>query len=214
MIHTAKPENRAKVSSIMMAGIITTFVTGVTEPIEFAFMFVAPLLFLVHAALTGLSMFLAATMQWTAGFNFSGGAIDWVLSSRTPLANKPVMLLVQGVFFFIAYYAIFKFVIIKFNLKTPGREEEDISESQESSSTGSNAELAAALFTYLGGKENLLVVDNCATRLRLEVSNSDLVQVDKIKKLTAGVIKPSKTDVQIIIGPKVEFVCNELKKLL
>lgn len=214
MIHTSKPENRAKVSSIMMAGIITTFVTGVTEPIEFAFMFVAPLLFLVHAALTGLSMFLAATMQWTAGFNFSGGAIDWVLSSRTPLANKPVMLLVQGVFFFIAYYAIFKFVILKFNLKTPGREDEDILESQESTSTGSNAELAAALFTYLGGKENLIVIDNCATRLRIEVANSDLVQADKIKKLTAGVIKPSKTDVQIIIGPKVEFVCNELKKLL
>lgn len=213
-IHTAKPENRNKVAGIMIAGMVTTFVTGVTEPIEFAFMFVAPALYLVHAGLTALSMIIAAQMHWTAGFNFSGGAIDWVLSSRTPLANKPVMLLVQGVVFFVLYYFIFKFLIVKFNMKTPGREDADESEETVTIATDSHGELAKALFEYLGGKGNIVSVDNCATRLRLEVKDSDLVQSEKIKKLTAGIIKPSKTSVQIIVGPKVEFVCNELKKLV
>lgn len=213
-IHTAKPENKAKVASIMMAGMVTTFVTGVTEPIEFAFMFAAPALYLVHAGLTALSMIIASSMQWIAGFNFSGGAIDWVLSSRTPLANKPVMLLVQGVIFAILYYVIFRFLIVKFNMKTPGREDADEEGDVSTISTDSHGEMASALFEYLGGKANLVSIDNCATRLRLEVRDSDLVQVDKIKKIAAGVVKPSKTSVQIIIGPKVEFVCNELKKLV
>lgn len=213
-IHTAKPENKTKVAGIMIAGMVTTFVTGVTEPIEFAFMFAAPALYLVHASLTAVSLFIAAKMQWIAGFAFSGGAIDWVLSSRTPLANKPVMLIVQGLVFFAIYYFLFKFLIVKFSLKTPGREDADDEDETSSISTDSHGDLAKALFQYLGGKENILNVDNCATRLRLEVKDSDLVQVDKIKKITAGVIKPSKTTVQVIVGPKVEFVCNELKKLV
>ena len=213
-IHTAKPENRNKVAGIMIAGMVTTFVTGVTEPIEFAFMFAAPALYLVHAGLTALSLIIASSMQWIAGFNFSGGAIDWVLSSRTPLANKPVMLLVQGVVFFVLYYFIFKFLIVKFNMKTPGREDADESSETATIATDSHGELAKALFEYLGGKANIVAVDNCATRLRLEVKDSDLVQADKIKKITAGIIKPSKTSVQVIVGPKVEFVCNELKKLV
>ena len=213
-IHTAKPENRNKIAGIMIAGMITTFVTGVTEPIEFAFMFAAPALYLVHACLTALSLFISASMHWIAGFNFSGGAIDWILSSRTPLANKPVMLLVQGVVFFALYYFIFKFLIIKFDMKTPGREEADTDDEVSTISTDSHGELAKAIFEYLGGKENIVNIDNCATRLRLEVKDSDLVQSDKIKKITAGVIKPNKNSVQIIVGPKVEFVCNELKKLV
>lgn len=213
-IHTAKPENKTKVASIMMAGMVTTFVTGVTEPIEFAFMFAAPALYLVHAGLTALSMIIASSMQWIAGFNFSGGAIDWILSSRTPLANKPVMLLVQVLIFAILYYVIFRFLIVKSNMKTPGREDADEEGDVATISTDSHGEMASALFEYLGGKSNLVSIDSCATRLRLEVRNSDLVQTDKIKKIAAGVVKPSKTSVQIIIGPKVEFVCNELKKLI
>lgn len=213
-IHTSKPENRNKIASIMLAGMITTFVTGVTEPIEFAFMFVAPALYLVHAGLTALSLFIAAKMQWIAGFNFSGGAIDWILSSKTPLANKPIMLIIQGLIFFVIYYFLFKFLIVKFDMKTPGREEEVEGETTETISANSYGEIAQAIFGYLGGKENIVNVDNCATRLRLEVKDSDLVEVDKIKKITSGVIKPGKSSVQIIIGPKVEFVCNELKKLV
>ncbi len=213
-IHTAKPENKNKIAGIMVAGMITTFVTGVTEPIEFAFMFAAPVLYLVHAGLTALSLFISASMHWIAGFNFSGGAIDWILSSRTPLANQPVMLLVQGVVFFVLYYFIFKFLIIKFKMKTPGREDADTDNESVTISTDSHGELAKAIFEYLGGKENIISVDNCATRLRLEVKDSDLVQSYKIKKVTSGIIKPNKNSVQIIVGPKVEFVCNELKKLV
>lgn len=213
-IHTAKPENKDKVKGIMIAGMITTFVTGVTEPIEFAFMFVAPGLYLVHAGFTALSLFLASQFQWIAGFNFSGGAIDLFLSSRTPLANKPYMLIVLGLIFGVAYYFVFTFLITKFNLKTPGREDEEAETTSVPVSASSYSELAAALFTYLGGKENLVSVDNCATRLRIEVKDSDIVNSAQIKKLTAGVLKPSKDTVQIIIGPKVEFVCNELNKLL
>jgi PTS system N-acetylglucosamine-specific IIC component len=212
-IHTAKPENKDKVKGIIIAGMITAFVTGVTEPLEFAFMFVAPGLYLVHAGFTALSMFLAAQFQWIAGFNFSGGAIDWLLSSKTPLANKPYMLLVLGLVFAVVYYTVFRFLIVKFDLKTPGREDADEVE-VETISADAYGELAAALFTYLGGKDNLVSVDNCATRLRIEVKDSEIVDAVRIKKLTSGVLKPSKDTVQIIVGPKVEFVANELKKLV
>ncbi len=214
-IHTAKPENKDKVKGIMFAGMITAFVTGVTEPIEFSFMFVAPMLYLIHAGFTALSMFLAAQFQWIAGFNFSGGAIDFVLSHKLPLANNPFMLLASGAVFAALYYFTFRFLIVKMDLKTPGREDAD-EDGVEVEEIASDAygDLAKALFTYLGGRENLVNVDNCATRLRLEVKDSSIIEDDKIKKLTSGVLKPSKDTVQIIVGPKVEFVANELKKLV
>lgn len=212
-IHTAKPENRDRVSGIMIAGMITAFMTGVTEPIEFAFMFVAPGLYLVHAGLTALSLFISAQMQWIAGFNFSGGAIDWILSSKTPLANKPYMLLVQGVVFFILYYVIFRFLITKFNLKTPGREEasEDV---KETSSESSFTDTAKIICRYVGGANNISFVDNCATRLRFEIKNDELVDDKKLKEVSLGIVRPSKNTLQLIIGPKVEFVCDEIKNLI
>ena len=126
-VRTAKPQNRAKISSIMLAAGFASFFTGVTEPIEFAFMFVAPGLYLVHAILTGISVFIAASMHWMAGFGFSAGFIDLVLSTRNPLAQGWYMLVVQGLVFFVIYYVIFKFAIEKFNLKTPGREDDEFS---------------------------------------------------------------------------------------
>ncbi len=210
-IKTAKPENKNKVASIMMAAGFTTFFTGVTEPIEFAFMFLAPGLYLVHAVLTGISVFIAASMHWIAGFAFSGGLVDFILSSGTKLANKPYMLLIQGLIFMSIYYLVFVAVITKFNLKTPGRE--DIDEDEESSSPTTHTATAKALLEYLGGINNLVDIDNCATRLRLEVKDQDLVQKEKIKKITSGVLTPGKTSVQVIVGPHVEFVCDELKRL-
>ncbi len=213
-IHTSRPENKDRVKGLIFAGMITAFVTGVTEPIEFAFMFVAPMLYLIHAGFTALSMFLAAQFQWIAGFNFSAGAIDWVLSLKSPFVNKSYMLLVLGVGFAALYYFTFRFLIVKLDLKTPGREDEDENEDVEEIATDAYGDLAKALYTYLGGKENIVNVDNCATRLRLEVKDSEIVDAAKIKKLTSGVLKPSKDTVQVIIGPKVEFVANELKKLV
>ncbi len=152
-------------------------------------------------------------MQWIAGFNFSGGAIDWILSSKTPLANKPYMLLVQGVVFFILYYVIFRFLITKFNLKTPGREEasEDV---KETSSESSFADTAKTICRYVGGANNISFVDNCATRLRFEIKNDELVDDKKLKEVSLGIVRPSKNTLQLIIGPKVEFVCDEIKNLI
>lgn len=216
-IHTAKPENKAKVTSIMMAAGFASFFTGVTEPIEFSFMFVAPMLYALHAVLTGISVFLAASMQWIAGFGFSAGLVDLVLSSRNPLAVNWYMLLVQGFAFFAIYYITFRTFILKFNLKTPGREEEtaDAAPAEKAGKAGkaSHAEVAAKVLELVG-KDNLVNVDNCATRLRLDVKNSDLVDEVTLKQHVAGVIKPSKTALQVVIGPQVEFVANELKKLV
>lgn len=214
-VRTAKPQNRAKISSIMLAAGFASFFTGVTEPIEFAFMFVAPGLYLVHAILTGISVFIAASMHWMAGFGFSAGFIDLVLSTRNPLAQGWYMLVVQGLVFFVIYYVIFKFAIEKFNLKTPGREDDDDTvEEKGASKVTSNTELAAALLPLLGGKSNIVNIDNCTTRLRLEVIDSAVIKDKEIKKLVPGVLKPSKSAVQVIVGPEVEFVATELKKLV
>lgn len=213
-VKTAKPENRAKISSIMLAAGFASFFTGVTEPIEFAFMFVAPGLYLLHAVLTGISVFIAASMHWMAGFGFSAGFIDLVLSTRNPLAQGWYMLLIQGLVFFVIYYVVFKFAIEKFNLKTPGREDDDVSETKETVKVTSNTELATALLPLLGGKENIINIDNCTTRLRLEVIDSAVIKDKEIKKLVPGVLKPSKSAVQVIVGPEVEFVATELKKLV
>jgi len=213
-IKTAKPENKNKVKSIMLAAGFASFLTGVTEPVEFAFMFVAPGLYLIHALLTGISVFLAASFHWMAGFGFSAGFIDLLLSTRNPLANKWYMLLVQGVVFFALYYTIFTFAIKKFNLKTPGREDDDDTETIKnfSGEKTSNTELADLLLPLLGGKENLVSVDYCTTRLRLEVKDSSIVKDADIKKLVPGVLKPNKTNVQVIVGTQVEFVAEALKK--
>lgn len=213
-VKTAKPENRAKISSIMLAAGFASFFTGVTEPIEFAFMFVAPGLYLIHAVLTGISVFIAASMHWMAGFGFSAGFIDLVLSTRNPLAQGWYMLIIQGLVFFVIYYVVFKFAIEKFNLKTPGREDDDVSETKETVKVTSNTELATALLPLLGGKENIINIDNCTTRLRLEVIDSAVIKDKEIKKLVPGVLKPSKSAVQVIVGPEVEFVATELKKLV
>ncbi|MGL4629182.1 MAG: N-acetylglucosamine-specific PTS transporter subunit IIBC [Cetobacterium sp.] len=214
-VKTAKPENKDKIKSIMIAAGFATFLTGVTEPLEFAFMFVAPGLYLVHCILTGISLFIAASMQWMAGFGFSAGLIDMLLSSRNPLATNWYMLIIQGAVFFVLYYVIFTAVITKMNLKTPGREDEDSSdEAATSSKPTTNDELAEKLIPLLGGVDNIVIVDNCITRLRLEVKDNTLVQDAEIKKLgIAGVLKAGKTSVQVIVGTQVEFVANALKRL-
>ncbi len=215
MYQAAKPEKKEQIASLMIAAGVTSFVTGVTEPLEFSFMFVAPLLYFVHAALTGVSMFISALMHWTAGFGFSAGFIDFTFTSGMPMANHPYMLLVQGIAFGVLYYFLFKILISKFNLATPGREEDENNEEELKikSSNSNHAEVAAIIYEALGGAENIVSIDNCATRLRIEVKDATVVDDKKIKKVSAGIIKPSKKDVQVIIGPLVEFVATEMKKL-
>ena len=217
-VHTARPAQKAKVASIMGAAAFASFFTGVTEPIEFAFMFVAPVLYLLHAVLTGISLFIAASMHWIAGFGFSAGFVDLVLSSRMPMAVNWFMLILQGAVFFAVYYFSFKFVITKMNLMTPGRNpEEDVEETLEldRTSTGSaHSQTAAVLLEALGGKENIVSVDNCATRLRLEVKDTDKINTALVKRYSSGILTPSKTTAQIVVGTQVQFVADELKKLV
>ena len=216
MYRCAKPEKRKVVGGILLAGAVSSFLTGVTEPLEFSFMFLSPILYVVHALLTGVSVFLAATFHWTAGFGFSAGLIDFILSCRLPLANKPFMLFILGLGFAVVYYFVFTFMIKTFNLMTPGRENEDQSEELEIQLPGgTNFEaMAEKIYEALGGKENIKSIDNCITRLRIEVKDSSNVNEKKIKAAGAsGVIRPSKGSVQVVIGPQVQFVADAMKHL-
>lgn len=215
MYHTAKKGNKDKTASIMLAASFAAFFTGVTEPLEFAFMFVAPVLYLIHAVLTGLSLFIAATLQWIAGFGFSAGLIDMALSSQNPLAVQWYMLIVQGLGFFVVYYVVFRFVIVKFNLKTPGREDEVQKETtvNKSAVATDTTSLAKQYLAIVGGKENLTNIDSCITRLRLGVNDSDLVDVEAAKKLGAmAVVKLSKQGVQIVVGTQAERIADAMKQ--
>lgn len=213
-IQTAKPENKAKITSIMIAAGFTSFFTGVTEPVEFAFMFVAPALYVLHAVLTGISVFLAASFNWMAGFGFSAGLVDFVLSLKNPNANSPIMLLLLGLVFFVIYYVVFLSAIKMFNLKTPGREDTEEEIISEKNAKVSHNQLASSLIPLLGGAQNIEEIDYCTTRLRLRVRESANVDDVQIKKLVPGILKPSKNAVQVIVGPQVEFIADEMKRLL
>ncbi len=226
MYTTAKSDRKKAVGSMLLAGSLAAFVTGLTEPIEFLFMFLSPLLYLIHSLLTGISMYISALMRWTAGFNFSAGFIDWFFSSLTPMARKPVMLLLQGLFFFLLYFVIFRFFILKLNLKTPGREEEfveytDISGQREQvkdsdmrQAGGESRRMAEIIWEGLGGSENVKNFDYCATRIRLEVRDSDKADDDFIKSAgITNVVKTGKNTIQVIIGPRVQFVHDAMKKI-
>lgn len=217
--HCARPENKAKVLGIMMAGAFAAFFTGITEPLEFSFMFVAPVLYVIHAVLTGISVFIAASMHWIAGFGFSAGLVDMVLSSRNPLATHWWMLIPQGLVFFVIYYVVFRFTITKFNLMTPGRElavagseadgqDVNVSGDKEQDVAG----LARQYIAAVGGSDNLTGIDACITRLRLSVKDSSLVNEALAKRLGAsGVIRLNKTSVQIIVGFVAEKIANAMK---
>jgi N-acetylglucosamine PTS system EIICBA or EIICB component len=216
MLHTAKTKKKKQVASLMLAAGFAAFFTGVTEPIEFAFMFVAPALYLVHAVLTGISLFIAATFHWTAGFGFSAGLVDFILSSRLPLANSPYMLLVQGLVFAVIYYFLFRFIITKFNLMTPGREEDDDEAETAGVATGNNkfASMASTIYDGLGGAANVTSIDNCVTRLRVEVKDMKAVDQKKIKSTgVPGINVVGTQSIQVIVGTNVQFVADEMAKL-
>lgn len=206
----ADKDRRKVVGSLMLAGALASFFTGVTEPLEFSFMFVAPLLYVVHAILTGLSVAIAAAFHWTAGFGFSAGLVDMFLSAQNPIAHKWYMLLVLGVIMFVLYFVIFYFLIGALNLKTPGRGEE-IDDQATLSGDASQAEVAAQIIKGLGGAENIDTIDYCATRLRVSVKDYLPVSEKEIKAAgVPGVIRPSQKSVQVIVGPQVQFVYDEV----
>lgn len=216
MYHTAKPEKKKVVMGLLASAAFCSFFTGVTEPIEFAFMFLAPGLYLVHALLAGITAGITVALPIRAGFSFSGGSIDLFLSSFTPLAENPWLVIPVGLAVGVLYYFVFRTVITMFKLKTPGREDDDLEAEKSVKLSNSNfAEVAAKILAGLGGKDNITEVDNCITRLRLEIKDYTKVDEKAIKAAgVAGVIRPSKTSVQVVVGTQVQFVADEFKKLL
>ena len=218
----AKPENKARVASLMMAASFASFFTGVTEPLEFSFMFVAPQLYVLHAFLTGISVFVAAQMHWIAGFGFSAGLVDLALSARNPLAVDWYLLIVQGQVFFAIYYFSFALVIRALRLKTPGREDGEAGASPAevkasiSPAGGSEIEnLALAYLEVIGGASNVSDIDACISRLRLTLKDSAKVDEAAAKRVGAsGVIRLNSQNVQIVIGTQAELVAAAMKKLL
>lgn len=218
MYLAAKPERRSSVGGLLLSVALTAFLTGVTEPIEFMFMLLAPLLYLVHAVLTGISMYIATALGIHAGFTFSAGAIDYALMFKLPAASSNVwMLLVMGVVAFVVYFVLFSVIIRVLNLKTPGRE--DVVQ-DENSPENSNTEegldgLANGYIGAIGGSDNLTGIDACITRLRLTVKDSGLVDSAAAKHLgAAGVVKLNKQSIQIVVGAKAESIADSMRKLI
>ena len=214
MYHTAKDTKKKAAAGLLMSVAVASFFNGVTEPLEFSFMFLAPALYGVHAVLTGISMAVVAALPVRAGFNFSAGLVDWILSFKAPFAQNPLLLIPIGLVVGAVYYVVFRFVIVKFNMKTPGREDDNIDETKVELANNDFTGIAKIVLEGVGGPANVTSIDNCITRLRLEIKDYTLIDEHKIKSAgVAGVIRPSKTAVQVIIGTKVQFVADEFKKL-
>ena len=214
MVHTAKPAKRKIVIGLVASAAISAFVCGVTEPYEFGFMFLAPVLYVIYALLYGIFVTITTLVGFRAGFMFSAGATDLLFSASLPAAQKTWMIIPLGIAAFIVFYVVFRFAIVKFNLKTPGREDDDVDETTVKLANNNFTEVAKIVLEGVGGKENVASIDNCITRLRLEIKDYTKVDEKKIKSAgVAGVIRPGKTSVQVIIGTKVQFVADEFKKL-
>ncbi|CED71920.1 PTS glucose transporter subunit IIBC [Aliivibrio wodanis] len=204
--HSAKPENRAKVMGIMASAALTSFLTGITEPIEFAFLFVAPVLYAIHAVLAGVAYMLTNALGVVHGHTFSNGFIDFVVQS--PRAENMLLLVGLGIAYAVIYYIVFRAVIKAMDLKTPGREDED--ENAGPAVTGS--ELAGELVAAFGGKENITNLDACITRLRVSVASVEAVNQDKLKQLGAAGVVVAGSGVQAIFGTKSDNLKTDMNE--
>ncbi len=231
MIHVANKRQKKVAVGILSAAALTAFLTGVTEPLEFAFMFVAFPLYVIHAVLTGLSLAVAYLLDIHLGFSFSAGLIDLILYGRAPAAHNVLLLIVMGGVFFVLYYLMFRFAITTWNMRTPGREPEsefdaeqdanlgDGSTARASTALGTSAATTAdgraeQLIAAFGGRENLVNVDACITRLRMEVADKTKVDQARLKALGAAGVLEVGTSVQAIFGTQAEALKNEIKDAL
>ena len=214
MIQTAKTGKRKVAIGIVGSAAICAFICGVTEPFEFAFMFLAFPLYVVYALLYGIFTTITVALGFRAGFCFSAGATDLIFSASLPAAAKTWLILPLGAAAFVVFYLVFRFAITKWDLKTPGREDDQENELKIELANDDYTTMAQIILEGLGGKDNVTSIDHCITRLRLEVKDRLLVDEKKIKSSGAsGVIRPGKTAVQVVIGPKVQFVYEEFKKI-
>ncbi|MGO1259952.1 MAG: N-acetylglucosamine-specific PTS transporter subunit IIBC, partial [Brachybacterium sp.] len=216
MYVTAKTARRKVAAGVLLSSAIASFFVGVTEPLEFSFMFLAPGLYLVHAVFTGISMGISALLPVRMGFGFSGGFIDLVLGWVNPMAQNPWAIPVMGVFWFAVYFVVFRAIILRFDLKTPGREDdEDLLEDEQGGvAIGGDkyAITATAFLAALGGKDNIVDLENCATRLRMEIADTSKVDEAALKRAgAAGTMKPGGQSVQVIYGTSVQFVKDAME---
>jgi PTS system N-acetylglucosamine-specific IIC component len=245
MIHVANKKQRKLAVGILVAAALTAFLTGVTEPLEFAFMFVAFPLYLLHAVLTGLSLAIAYLLDIHLGFSFSAGLIDLLLYGTAPAAKNIPLLIGMGVVFFVVYYLLFRFAIVKWNLRTPGREPESEFEAEEAANLGEGADAATAVavggsgaatetktlaastpapaaadskaeqvIAAFGGRENLVNVDACITRLRMEVADKSRVDQARLKSLGAAGVVEVGNSVQAVFGTDAEALKNDIIDIL
>jgi PTS system N-acetylglucosamine-specific IIC component len=226
MIHVANKRQRKVAVGILAAAALTAFLTGVTEPLEFAFMFVAFPLYLIHAVLTGLSLAIAYLLDIHLGFSFSAGLIDLLLYGTAPAAKNIPLLIAMGVAFFVVYYVLFRFAITKWNLRTPGREPDAEFTAEEQANIGEGTASATSVATTaargsraeeviaaFGGRENLVTVDACITRLRMDVADRSKVDQARLRSLgAAGVIEVGNS-VQAVFGTDAEALKNEINEI-
>ncbi|MDZ4812817.1 MAG: N-acetylglucosamine-specific PTS transporter subunit IIBC [Pseudomonadota bacterium] len=210
MYHTALPQRRRETAGLLMSMGLTSFLTGVTEPIEFTFMFLAPFLYVLHALLTGTAMVVMHLLDSRLGFSFSAGLFDYVLNFRN--ASHPLYLVPVGAVYFALYYGLFRYFIVRLDLKTPGREMED---AQRVGATGTvvvAGDPVSAYIVALGGAGNLLNVDACTTRLRLRVANVDRIDEPALRRLGArGVLRLSSNDLQVVVGPIADQLAGDIR---
>ena len=215
MVRAAK--NKKVALGIVLSAAICAFICGVTEPFEFSFMFLAFPLYVVYALLYAIFAMITVALGFRAGFCFSAGATDLVFSASLPAAANTWVIIPMGIAAFVVFYLVFYFAIKKWNLKTPGNEDED-AEAEEAKIVLANNDftaIATGVLAAVGGKENVSNVDYCTTRLRFEIKDYTAINEKAVKAAgAAGVIRPSKNACQVIIGPKVQFVYDELKKML
>jgi N-acetylglucosamine PTS system EIICBA or EIICB component len=211
MYHTARPERRVAVAGLLLSLGLTSFLTGVTEPVEFTFMFLAPVLYALHAVATGLAMVLMNLFGVRLGFSFSAGLFDYVLNFSH--AQRPLLLLPIGAAYFGLYYGVFRFLIVRLNLATPGRESDD--EPAQPLAPATPDARARAFVTALGGALNLTEVDACTTRLRLVLIDNKAVDEAALKRLGArGILRSSAQGLQVVLGPIADQVAGEIRAAL
>ena len=215
MIQCAKDNKKKVAIGLVASAALCAFVCGVTEPFEFGFMFLAPGLYVVYALLYGIFTVITTLLGFRAGFSFSAGATDLLFSASLPAAQRTWLIIPLGIAAFLVFYVVFRFAITKFDLKTPGREDDDdTDETKVTLANNDYTEVAKVILEGVGGKENVTSIDNCITRLRLEIKDYTAVDEKKIKSAgVAGVIRPGKNAVQVVVGAKVQFVADEFKKL-
>ncbi|HEK7062676.1 TPA: PTS transporter subunit IIABC [Staphylococcus aureus] len=207
--HTAKPENKKVVAGLMGSAALTSFLTGITEPLEFSFLFVAPLLFFIHAVLDGLSFLTLYLLDLHLGYTFSGGFIDYFLLGILPNKTQWWLVIPVGLVYAVIYYFVFRFLIVKLKYKTPGREDK-----QSQAATASATELPYAVLEAMGGKANIKHLDACITRLRVEVNDKSKVDVPGLKDLGASGVLEVGNNMQAIFGPKSDQIKHEMQQIM